>query len=81
MRETKGINLDIFSVAPQATPAEQPKKIFMTLTGTAAEMSLLRDALDKALASNGPVVFEYTTGLGIPVRVLIDRLGAPMQGN
>ena len=72
--------MDIFSVAPQTSPAEAPKKVFITLNGTAAEFTQLRDALEKAL-SGGPQVVEARTSIGTDIRLVVDRLGLPVQGN
>jgi hypothetical protein len=72
--------MDIFSVAPQTTPTENPKKAFITLNGTAVEFTMLRDAIDKAL-TGGPQVFETQSSAGMALRIIVDRLGAPLQGN
>lgn len=72
--------MDIFSVAPTSTASEAPKKVFITLNGTAAEFAQLRDALDKALVG-GPQVMEARTSIGTDVRIVVDRLGTAVKGN
>jgi hypothetical protein len=66
------------SAIPGSSPGGLPQQVFVTLNGTVAELEALAMAIQKAL-SEGPQVFEVRTANGIPVRMLIDRLG-PAQG-
>lgn len=52
-------------------------QILSTVAGTSDELTLFRDAIDRAL-HGGPAVFESQSTNGAKFRILVDRLGPPL---
>ena len=70
----------ITSAVPGPSPASPPQQVFVTINGFAQELEALMLGIQRAL-SGGPQVVEARAMNGVPVRILVDRLGpADRQG-
>ena len=64
-------------IVPSGNPAERPKQIFVTLNGSAEELTALAMVIDKAVHGD-PQPIEVISMTGAPVRIIVDRLGPAM---
>ena len=70
----------ITSAVPGATATSPPQQVFVTINGTALEFEALVAGLSGALVS-GPQIVEVRAMNGVPIRIVVDRLGPPAKGN
>jgi len=69
--------MDIISQIIQPANAA-PQQVYMTMNAPAEELTALRDTIERALAGS-PAVVELRTGAGIPLRLIVDRLGPAVR--
>jgi hypothetical protein len=55
-----------------------PSRIFLNINGNAEEIRQLMEAMERALY-NGPQAIEVRSATGAMCRVIVDRLGLPLE--
>jgi hypothetical protein len=66
--------VDIILYGPSMRAGEPPVKVYITINGDANEFQMLIEKLEAAL-HGGPQVLELKAANGVPMRLVLDRLG------